>query len=613
MRVNRKGLGPSASFVLGLSAVLALTSCVLQADDEGEIVAEDLGEREQAAGVVYKVGPSRQYTNLKQVASLLEPGDIVEVDGNATYSGGVKFTKDGTASNKIRIRGIRVNGERPVLSGGTNTVELNGNHYVFEGFDVTGGSSRCIFHHAHDITIRDAIVHDCPSHGVLGADEDSGSLLMEYVEVHSCGSGTTRHPVYIATDQSAYPGAVFRMQHCYVHDANGGNNVKTRAQRNEIYYNWIEGGLYKELELIGPDGTPESLAREDSDVVGNVFRKTHNQYVVRIGGDGTGQTWGRYRFMNNTFLLKQNSSAAIHVFDGVESLELHNNIFYRVGGGSVQVIRDDGDWASGSPVIGGTKNCVTNGTSVPGGLSQTIFQNNPGFVNVGALDFRLAAGSPLINAGANATSSPAGHAFPSPLALPLYHPPPGDIQTAGTAEARPAAGTLDLGAFEHGSGGPPPPPPPPSACQISDPGVWVNTPASAQTGSFTATWDVTPSAAGIDGVLGLSLGPKTAWTGLAAIVLFDVSGKILVRNGSTYQSAVSFYYSAGQTYKVKMVVNVGTKKYSVYVTPPGGMETLLASQYSFRTEQANVSQLDNWAIVQTEPNATFSACNFTLQ
>jgi hypothetical protein len=43
----------------------------------------------------------------------------------------------------------------------------------------------------------------------------------------------------MATDQTAYPGAVFRMQHSYVHDANGGNNVKSRAERNEIYYNWI--------------------------------------------------------------------------------------------------------------------------------------------------------------------------------------------------------------------------------------------------------------------------------------------------------------------------------------------------------------------------------------
>ena len=69
------------------------------------------------------------------------------------------------------------------------------------------------------------------------------------------------------------------MQHCYVHDGNGGNNVKSRAERNEIYYNWIEGAVYHELELIGPDrraaaGWSEDLAREDSDVVGNVLRKT---------------------------------------------------------------------------------------------------------------------------------------------------------------------------------------------------------------------------------------------------------------------------------------------------------------------------------------------------
>ncbi len=58
---------------------------------------------------------------------------------------------------------------------------------------------------------------------------------MEYVEVYNCGSGTQKHPIYIATDESAYPGSVFRMQHSYVHDAIGGNAVKTRAERNEIY------------------------------------------------------------------------------------------------------------------------------------------------------------------------------------------------------------------------------------------------------------------------------------------------------------------------------------------------------------------------------------------
>jgi hypothetical protein len=188
--------------------------------------------------------------------------------------------------------------------------------------------------------------------------------------------------------------------------------VKSRAQRNEIYYNWIEGGLYKDLELIGPDGQDEDLAREDSDVVGNVFRKTETQFVVRVGGDGTGQTWGRYRFVNNTFLLKQGSAAAIHIFDGIESIEMHNNVFYRVGGGSVQTVRDDGDWATGGPIIRGSNNCVPQGSTVPGAWTQTMIQNNPGFVNVGSRNVRLAAGSPLRNAGNNVPSSPPGHEFP---------------------------------------------------------------------------------------------------------------------------------------------------------------------------------------------------------
>jgi hypothetical protein len=33
------------------------------------------------------------------------------------------------------------------------------------------------------------------------------------------------------------------MRFNHVHDQNGGNAVKSRAERNEIHYNWIEGAL----------------------------------------------------------------------------------------------------------------------------------------------------------------------------------------------------------------------------------------------------------------------------------------------------------------------------------------------------------------------------------
>jgi hypothetical protein len=44
-----------------------------------------------------------------------------------------------------------------VLSGGTNTIELAGNNYVFDGFEVTGGTSRCVYHHAPRAVARSSV------------------------------------------------------------------------------------------------------------------------------------------------------------------------------------------------------------------------------------------------------------------------------------------------------------------------------------------------------------------------------------------------------------------------------------------------------------------------
>ncbi|AUX28673.1 MULTISPECIES: right-handed parallel beta-helix repeat-containing protein [Sorangium] len=406
-----------------------------------------------ASGATYEVGRGKQYSSLAEVAPRLAAGDVVEVQGDATYPGDVIFKKSGTEAQKITIRGVRVNGRRPVLSGGTNTVVFGGNHYTFEGFEITRGASRCVFNRAHDVTVRDAVVHDCPGHGILGADSESGSFTLEYVEVYACGSGDSRHPIYIATDEETRLGSVFRMRHCYVHDGNGGNNVKSRAERNEIYYNWIEGAKYHEIELIGPDGQDEGLAREDSDVVGNVFVKTGQHFLARIGGDGTGQTFGRFRFVNNTFLLAPGSRPAIRMFDGIESVEMSNNVFYRRGGGGVEVYVDrSASWVTGAALIAGANNWVPSGSSaIPAAWTGTLQGADPRFADVGSLDLRPAAGSPLIDAGARWTPSPAGHPFPSPLAAPRSAPARG-VRAASGAPQRPTAGAIDIGAYEFGPG-----------------------------------------------------------------------------------------------------------------------------------------------------------------
>lgn len=419
-----------------------------------------------ATGTTYRVGISRQYQSLQQVAGLLNPGDSVFVDGDQTYPGGVIFRRAGSLQNRISIKGVLINGNRPLISGGTDGVHFwtdfpysgpGADHYTFEGFEVTGATNRGIFHQSKDLVLRDVVVHNC-MHGILGADQGSGSCLLEYSEVYSCGSGQSYHQVYMAIDEVHNPGSVFRMQFCYLHDGVGGNNVKSRAERNEIYYNWIEGAYYHELELVGPDGGDEGnprLKREDSDVVGNVFWKKVRPAgdpeffnVTRIGGDGTGETHGRYRFVNNTFLT--GSRPVFRMFDSLESVEMHNNVFYRIDGSGVQIMRTvEALWTTGAQMIAGQNNWIQNGsTQVPAQWTGNIFGSTPGFVNINGNNVWPSAGSPLLNAGTSSPAGPPGFPFPSPHFPPTHIPPEHALIPVGTAQLRAIIGTIDIGAFE---------------------------------------------------------------------------------------------------------------------------------------------------------------------
>lgn len=423
----------------------------------------------EALAATYRVGPGRTYATLHAVASRVNPGDLVEVDGDATYPGGVVFNRSGTAAAPITVRGLRVNGRRPALTGvngisGGAVMRIAGNFYVIEGFDMsTAGdadAARVIYHAGNGAVIRDTVVHDSPVTGISGADS-SGSLTLQHVEVSRCGSGSLSHQIYVGSDNARYPGAVFRMEFCYVHDSAGGNNVKSRAGRNEIYYNWIEGAVYHELDLIGADATAQpgtaSLVREDSDVVGNVLIKSAASAgaVARLGGDGTGSSHGRYRFASNAIVIDPaiaSNFAAFKIQEDIESLELHNNVFDG-GGRAVRLLSGSFAWQ-----YSGANNWLPPGsTGVPAALIGTVSGAAPGFVNAAAGNLAPSPIGALFNAGKLPTQSPASFPFPSPLAAPLFHPPVRTVTMPATP--RPTDGAIDIGAFEHPPGGGPNTPP----------------------------------------------------------------------------------------------------------------------------------------------------------
>jgi hypothetical protein len=147
-------------------------------------------------------------------------------------------------------------------------------------------------------------------------------------------------------------------------------------------------------------------------------------------------------------------------------------------------------------------------------------------------------------------------------------------------------------------------------CQIaySDTAQWRNTSMAPKSGSFTAELDAAPLSSAEDTLIALSNGSQTSWTGLAAIVRFNTGNTMDVRNGGIYQAQTTVPYTPNTVYHIRMVVNVIAHTYSVYVTPQGGSEILLAKNYAFRTEQQTVSSLNNW-VAEAEIGSV-RACNF---
>ena len=417
---------------------------------------------------LYQVGPTEPYPNLGTVAPMLMPGDLVQVDGNATYPGGVTFPNSGTPANKIIIQGMRINGKRPALAGtagfpgiGAFVVRFWGSHYVMEGFDLTTGTNpeayRGFYNVADDVTLADSVVHDCPCTGISNSDA-AGSLSLQYDEVYNCGAGTEAHQIYAGSSNTLYPNAVLDIEFCYIHNGAGGNNIKSRVARTQVYYNWIEGAYYHEFDLDGADPSDQApgaanLVQEVGDIVGNVIVKdpTTHGLVANVGGDGTGWSDGRYRFVNNTIILPATPIYDEMIFqlkNAVQSIEIYNNLIYRFGGKGVNVL-DSVDWYVTTPatVIGSNNWLPEGSTLIPAGLTNDIATANPDTVNATGDNFTPLAGGALAGAGATATPDAPGMPFPSPLATPLYLPPVESVYAIGQAPPRPVNAPIDIGAF----------------------------------------------------------------------------------------------------------------------------------------------------------------------
>lgn len=151
------------------------------------------------------------------------------------------------------------------------------------------------------------------------------------------------------------------------------------------------------------------------------------------------------------------------------------------------------------------------------------------------------------------------------------------------------------------------------SCAVMQPALTAtNTTIDTQTGAFGYTFSVKPTGTH-DLVVGQTNGNWSDYDSFATGVLFGPSGTVTVRNGGSYTATNTVNYTSGNTYKVRMAVDVSTHTYDVWVAVNGGAETQIASGYAFRTSQASVTQLNNVAYVGAAgTNVTAIVCLMDL-
>jgi hypothetical protein len=370
-----------------------------------------------ASAATLAAGPGKTYATPCRAIAAAKSGDLIEITGNTTYSGDVCAI---TASN-ITIRGV--NGRPRIDAAGKNalgkgTWVVSGSNVVVENVEMLGAkvvdrNGAALRLEGTNFTLRSSFIHD-NENGILSGVNTASNIVIEYTEFGHNGNGTGQtHNLYVGNAGSL----TFRYN--YSHDANVGHNLKSRARTNTIVYNRFSStpaGQTGSTASGQPSYEIDLPNAGTSYVIGNVIEQpssNQNSTMLAYGEEGASNPAQDLYVVNNTFLNDDSSHGTfVMVGSGVtKPMLLQNNIFAGIG-------------------------TLSNQASA---VQKTNYRSvSPGFVNRAAYDLRPLANTLVTNAGS----------VPGVSATGVSLKPAAQYKHAASGVARPALGTIDIGAYE---------------------------------------------------------------------------------------------------------------------------------------------------------------------
>jgi hypothetical protein len=283
-----------------------------------------------AAKHILRVGPNQAVRSIAQAAQLARDQDIVEIDAGE-YHGDVAVWHQKQLTVRTRGGQVRLFADGKSAEGKAIWVIRNGDFSIenidFVGTHVTDHNGAGIRFEGGNLRIRNCLFYANDS-GLLTTGS-AGDLSVEDSEFAYNGYGDgLSHNIYVGQIHQ------LRITGSYFHHANVGHLIKSRAQRNFIYYNRVtdELGGRASYEIDFPNG---GLAY----VVGNIIQKDvapQNSTLITFGEEGMKWNDNALYLASNTIVNDQAyGSAFVRTAPGTQRLVSTNNLV--VGSGKYHI------------------------------------------------------------------------------------------------------------------------------------------------------------------------------------------------------------------------------------------------------------------------------------
>ncbi len=289
------------------------------------LIDSTLGASVAAAGAILTVGSGKDYATIADAVAHAQSGDTIEVQAG-TYQD--DFLTIRTSLTLQAVGGVvkmvethsPPNGKAMIVEGGSG-VDVTINGFNIGGVQVSAGNGAAIRYEGGSLTLNDDYFHNNQD-GILAAADPSGAITINHSEFayNGVGDGQT-HNIYVNDV------GTLTITNSYIHDANRGHEVKSRAENTIITGTRIfDNNSRSSYSIDLPNGGNATIRNDTIQQGPNV----DNDTIIRYGEEGSLHAGTSVQIDSNTIVNDHTHGVTVVGNATTTPLTFDNNQLYGI-------------------------------------------------------------------------------------------------------------------------------------------------------------------------------------------------------------------------------------------------------------------------------------------